>query len=209
MRLYDISRTLAPGIAVWPGDAAFRREFAMQMQRGDSCNVGTVTMSVHTGSHSDAPRHFDPDGLDISQVPLEKYLGPATVIEIPAQADRIEVQLLAGLEPDKLRRVLFKTRASELPSAEWDESFVYLALETAELLGQAGTLLVGLDSPSVDPFSSKTLTTHKLLLRAGIAILEGLYLQEVPPGEYELIALPLKLQGFDGSPVRAVLRSCP
>ena len=205
MKLYDISRTIAPGIAVWPGDTPFQNHFAMQMQKGDSCNVGTVTMSVHTGSHGDAPLHFDDRGLDISEVPLDKYLGLATVVEI-SSATCIEPQHIAGLDYGRISRILFKTKASARLDGEWDEDFVYLSEAAAELLGEKGVQLVGLDSPSVDPFRSKTLTAHKILLRHGVAILEGLNLQGVHPGEYELIALPLKLQGLDASPVRAVLR---
>jgi arylformamidase len=205
MALYDISRRIAPGIAVWPGDTPFQNHFVMQMQKGDSCNVGTVTMSVHTGSHTDAPFHFEDRGLDISEVPLDKYLGPATVIEIPS-AKCIEPRHIVGLDYGKTSRILFKTKASARPNDAWDEDFVYLSEAAAELLGQNAVQLVGLDSPSVDPFRSKTLTAHKILLRYGVAILEGLNLQAVPPGEYELIALPLKLAGLDASPVRAVLR---
>lgn len=205
MALYDISRTIAPGIAIWPGDTPFQNHFVMQMEKGDSCNVGTVTMSVHTGTHSDAPLHFDDQGLDISKVPLDKYLGPATVVEIPSAAC-IEPRHIAELDYERISRILFKTKASERPDDEWDEDFVYLSEAAAELLGKKGVQLVGLDSPSVDPFRSKTLTAHKILLRYGVAILEGLNLNSVSPGEYELIALPLKLAGLDASPVRAVLR---
>lgn len=205
MGLYDISRTIAPGIAVWPGDTPFGHKFAMQMQNGDSCNVGTITMSVHTGSHSDAPLHFDDRGSDISGMPLEKYLGPATVVEISSDSS-IEPKHLVRLAFDKISRMLFKTKASACPDDEWDEDFVYLSKAAAELLGEQGVQLVGLDSPSVDPFRSKTLAAHKILRHYEVAILEGLNLQGIPPGEYDLIALPLKLQGLDASPVRAILR---
>ena len=203
--LYDISRPVSPAIAVWPGDQAFHMRWTMRLASGDSCNVAAVTMSVHTGTHADAPYHFDEHGAAIADVPLEPYLGPATVVEAGAGGS-IDGDTLRALDLARIRRVLFKTRASGLPESQWDTGFAFLTERAAQHLADSGLLLVGTDAPSVDAHDSKTLAAHRALARGGVAILESLHLAAVPPGEYELIALPLRLAGLDASPVRAVLR---
>jgi len=204
MKIYDISRTISPVIAVWPGDQRFELRWTMQIQKGASVNVGAITLSVHTGTHADAPYHFDEQGVDISRLPLEKFIGPAMVVEVP-DAQRVEIEHVRPLDFSRIKRVLFKTKAGDLDDSRWEDDFVYLATETAEFLGTQGVQLVGLDTPSIDPMKSKTLDAHKILARYGIVNLENLNLSSVPPGEYQLIALPLKLKGLDASPVRAVL----
>lgn len=205
MILYDISRPVSPAIAVWPGDQAFQMRWTMRLDAGDSCNVAAVTMSVHTGTHADAPYHFDDRGSAITSVSLEPYLGPATVVEIRA-GDAIDLTDLQGLALTGVRRILFKTKASGLPESQWDTAYVYLTERAAQHLADHSVLLVGTDAPSVDAHDSKTLAAHRALARGGVALLESLHLAAVPPGEYELIALPLRLVGLDASPVRAVLR---
>ena len=204
MKIYDISRTLSPTIAVWPGDQKFEHRWTMQISRGASVNVGAITLSVHTGSHADAPFHFDDAGANISQLRLEKFIGLATVIEIK-DAAKIHVEHIRDLDFSRVQRILFKTPGSFLEDSHWLDDFVYIATETAEFLGKNKVQLVGMDTPSVDPMTSKTLSTHKVLARYGIVNLENLNLSQVSPGEYQLIALPLKLSGLDASPVRAVL----
>jgi arylformamidase len=204
MNIYDISRTVSPSIAVWPGDQRLEHRWTMQIQKGASVNVGAITLSVHTGTHADAPYHFDEQGVDISRLPLEKFIGPAIVVEVP-DAQRVEIEHVRPLDFSRIERILFKTRGSDLDDSRWEDDFVYLTPETAEFLGKQSVQLVGLDSPSVDPMKSKTLDTHKMLARYGIVNIENLNLSDVPPGEYQLIALPLKLKGLDASPVRAVL----
>jgi arylformamidase len=162
-------------------------------------------MSVHTGTHVDAPFHFDPAGEDISGVPLDRFLGPARVVECAGNGP-LDAAQLAGYPLEQVQRVLFKTRASAVPPGRFEKDFVSLTEDAADFLGCRGILLVGTDAPSVDGFSSKTMSVHKKLLRYGIAILEGVRLAEVPPGDYELIALPLRFRGLDGSPVRAILK---
>ncbi|MDQ7858909.1 MAG: cyclase family protein [Armatimonadota bacterium] len=204
MKLYDISRPVSSGTAVWPGDQQFEPRWTMHQESGHSVTVAAVTMSVHTGTHADAPFHFDPDGRPIGAVALEPYLGPAVVVEVHTPhigLAEVEAMGLAGF-----RRVLFKTRASAVPASEWDTEFPYLTEQAAQWLADQGMLLVGTDAPSVDAFSSRALLAHKALARGGVAILEWLDLAAVPPGAYELIAIPLKLVGLDASPVRAVLR---
>lgn len=205
MQIYDISQTIRKGIAVWPGDQRFRFRWTMKLEEGDSCNASAVTMSSHTGTHVDAPYHFDNSGADIGSVPLTHYLGPARVVSL--QVERaITAADLEKLDWQDVERVIFKTRASGLPEGQFDRSFVYLAEDSARFLGERGLLLVGTDAPSVDAFSSKSLRAHKVLLEHGTAILEGARLTHVPEGDYELICLPLKFGGLDGSPVRAILR---
>jgi arylformamidase len=206
MPIYDISQTIDDKIAVWPGDQKFRHRWSMRIEKGDSCNVSAVTMSVHTGTHLDAPYHFDDAGHDIGSVPLHLCLGPARVVAVPAEERCISAPYLACLDWKGVKRILFRTRSGESGGDRFERDFVYLAEDGAEVLAAQGLLLVGTDAPSVDAYSSKTLRCHRILHARGIVILEGVRLAHTPPGDYELICLPLKLAGPDGSPVRAVLR---
>ena len=205
MEIYDISQTLCEGIAVWPGDRPFRSDWTMRVRDGASCNVSAITMSAHTGTHIDAPLHFDERGGDVAAIPPDCFIGSARVVEL-----QVEQCITAGdlrrLPIQGARRLLFKTRKVWKEDREFGPRFVYLAEDAAEYLGGLGLLLVGTDAPSVDAFDSKTLPSHRALCRHQIAILEGARLDTVPPGDYELICLPLKLAGLDGSPVRAILR---
>jgi arylformamidase len=176
----------------------------MQIAKGAAVNVGAITLTVHAGTHADAPLHFLPDGVDISRLDLQKFIGPAVVIEI-SDAPEIGVAHLRELDFSRIQRVLFKTRSSSLSDSVWVDDFVFLNTEAAEFLGKHQIKLVGMDTPSVDSMISKTLSTHKTLAGHGIVNLENLNLSQVSPGEYQLIALPLKLAGLDASPVRAVL----
>ncbi len=207
--LYDITRPVTPDLAVWPGDTPYRATYVMQMAQGAPVNVSAITLSAHTGTHADAHYHYDPQGERIGQMPLEAYIGPATVIDLgPLLPDGgpILPDHLAGLDLARIQRLLVKSRASLRPDQVWEARFVYLAPETARMLAEAGLRLFGTDAPSVDPQDSQTLDAHHILRTGPVAILEMLQLRHVPPGEYELIALPLKLDN-DGSPVRAVLRT--
>ncbi|MDZ7651932.1 MAG: arylformamidase [Burkholderiaceae bacterium] len=203
--LYDISPTIAAGFPVFPGDTPFSFRWTWSMSATCPVNVSEVTMSPHTGSHTDAPLHYDPPGASMAEVPLDAYLGPCRVIHaigVGALIEPCHVEPhLAGLPP----RVLVRTY--ERTPAAWDSGFTAFAPATLELLAAHGVQLVGLDTPSLDPEQSKTLDSHQVVRRHGIAVLEGIVLDEVPAGDYELIALPLKWQGLDASPVRAVLRT--
>lgn len=207
MAIYDISQVLNPEAPVWPGDQKFRLRWSMRIRDGDSCNVSSVTMSVHTGTHLDAPYHFDDAGCDVGSVPLRLCLGPARVVVAPAGEQSISSAFLETLDWRGIERILFRTRASEAAEDHFLRDFVFLAEDGAEFLAARGLLLVGTDAPSVDAYRSKSLRCHKILHGNGTAILEGARLAHVPPGDYELICLPLKFSGLDGSPVRAVLRS--
>ncbi len=206
MVIYDISQTLGKNTAVWPGDQKFRHRWSMQIAKGHSCNVSAITMSVHTGTHVDAPYHFDEAGLDIGGAQLLPFLGPARVLDVPPDLRAISAEFLDRLDWSGVERVLFRTRASKLQEDQYDRNFTCLAEDGAEFLAARKLLLVGTDALSVDAFASKSMVCHKILCGQGIAILEGARLAHVPLGDYELICLPLKLAGLDGSPVRAVLR---
>jgi len=203
LRFIDISQRLSSGIPVWPGDTEFQTFWKMQLQKGDSCNVGSVTMSLHTGTHVDAPKHFLNDGSAISELKLETFMGPAIVMDLTNQP-MVEKSSLANLNKNTPLRVLLKTMTAN--KEIFDSTFSYLQPEAAEFLASLRIKLVGIDTPSVDKPDSKTLDTHKILARQNIAILENLFLNDVDAGIYELIAFPLNLAGMDASPVRAVLR---
>ncbi len=203
--LYDISRTLAPGTAVWPGDTPFGLAWVSRMEQGDSVNVSALTLSPHTGTHADAPLHYNVKGLAMAHVPLDLYIGPALVAELDVPG-KIEAEDLAALDLKGAPRLLIKTAAGARPDDEWRDEFPWFSVAAVQWLAQNGVRLIGTDAPSVDEMTSKTLDAHHALDAAGINILENLQLSAVPPGLYELIALPLKLLN-DGSPVRAILRT--
>ncbi len=207
MRIFDISQPIGKGMAIWPGDRKFQSEWTMRIEDGDSCNVSAVTMSVHTGTHVDAPFHFDIGGTAMADFPLEPFIGPARVVEYQGP-EPLSAEELEGFRFEELERLLIKTRASSIPSHQFEREFVHLTEDGAEYLGKCHLKLFGTDAPSVDGFASSSMSVHKTLLRYQIAILEGVRLAEVSPGDYELIALPLRLTGLDGSPVRAILRQC-
>ena len=205
-RLHDISRLVRAGIPVWPGDTAFDFSFVARIAEGASCNVGRVEMSVHTGTHIDAPLHFDDEGADAARVPLENYVGPCVVADVRPSARGILPGDLPEALADQLAtapRLLLRSYA-ERPAA-FDEGMAHCTPELADWLSARGVRLLGVDTDSMDAFESKDLPAHHRLHHHGIAILEGIDLSAVRPGLYELVALPLRLEGADGSPVRAIL----
>jgi arylformamidase len=205
MRIYDITRPISPTLAVWPGDTPYTHTWTMRIANGESVNLSTITLSAHTGTHADAPYHFDDQGVLINAIPLSAYIGRATVLHLPFTGS-ILPEHIAGIDLATVERLLIRTPASDCADDQWHEAIAYPVPETAALLGRHGVRLFGSDAPSVDPLDSKTLDGHHALYRQGIAILENLQLRDVPPGQYELIALPLHLP-TDGSPVRAILRT--
>jgi arylformamidase len=200
----DISQRLENQIPVWPGDTPFSYEVSWSKEDSGSVNVGQMTMSTHTGTHIDAPFHFDNDGKRVIELDINLYIGPALVIHVP-NVTSIGVKELAGVDLEKVARLIIRTDA-------WKERQVFpdsippIEPELAAYLAELGVRLLGLDLPSVDPLDSKELSAHHELNRFGIHILEGLVLDDVAPGDYELAALPLPLVEADGSPVRAVIR---
>jgi arylformamidase len=203
--LYDISPTVRPEIPVWPGDTPFQARLSWSIAAGASVNVTALTTTLHLGAHADAPFHTEPRGEGMAEMPIDRYLGPCRVIKVPA-SPLVEPRHLEGIDLDSPRRLLFRSD-SVRDRKSFPDRFTALSPELAALLVERGALLVGVDTPSVDPFDSKELPAHHALARGGVAILEGLLLDGVPEAVYELIALPLKLAGLDASPVRAVLRT--
>jgi len=203
--LYDLSPTIRPETPVWPGDTAFQTRLSWSIAEGASVNLSAITTTPHLGSHADAPFHTEPRGDGIAAMPLAPYLGPCRVVRVPPQP-LIEPRHVEGIDLASPGRLLFKSE-SVRDRKVFPERFTALSPELANLLAEKGVLLVGMDTPSVDPFDSKTLDAHHALFRGGVAILEGLVLDGVPEGIYELIALPLRMAGLDASPVRAVLRT--
>jgi len=203
-RLWDISQTLRTNLPVWPGDTPFAARRTWDMGAGSPVNVSAFEASTHAGTHADAPLHYAAAGAASADVDLTPYLGPCRVVDARMCGAVIEadfVERLGALPP----RVLFRTYDA-FPHGAWRSDFATVSAAAIAGLARRRVRLVGLDSPSLDPEDSKTMDAHQAVLAADMRILEGLVLDEVPPGDYELIALPLKLEGLDAAPVRAVLR---
>jgi len=203
--IYDITPLISPALRVWPGDTPPTRELLMDMTRGDNLTLSTLRATVHLGAHADAPSHYGATAPSIEARSLEYYFGSCEVVRIPMERGaRIAPGDLS--RPVRAPRVLFAT--GTYPNAElFNEDFASLSPELIDHLARQSVKLVGIDTPSVDLFTSKDLPSHQACLRHDMAILEGIVLEGVPEGPYELIALPLKLEGFDASPVRAILRT--
>ena len=203
--LYDITPLISPDLKVWPGDTPPSREVLMDMRRGENLTLSTLRSTVHLGAHADAPNHYGEQAPSIEARSLDFYLGRCQVM-------RLEIGRGTRVTPSNVssaisaERILFATGTYPDPN-HFNEDFAALSPELIDHLARRSVRLVGIDTPSVDLFASKDLPSHQACLRHDIAILEGIVLDGVPEGLYELIALPLKLQGFDASPVRAVLRS--
>ncbi len=207
MKILDITRPLIDGIAVWPGDERFRATFSAEIGSESTVNVGAVSMSLHTGTHVDAPRHYRREGKAVDELDLTAFVGPAMVVEILTREaiQPYHLERLERLELGDAQRVLFKTSASHARPDGWYTDFPALAPATIDFLADRGVVLIGVDGASVDPVESKTLAAHHRLAERGIVNIEGLWLPHVAPGHYRLIALPLPITGMDASPVRAVL----
>ncbi len=205
-KIWDISQTLSANTPVWPGDTAYRAYRTVELTENCPVNISKLELSTHTGSHADAPLHYDNKGLAIDQVDVSHYIGPCIVINATSATNLIEPEHIIDQLPATLERVLLKTYQT-FPGASWDNDFTAISVDTVELLASRGAFLIGIDSPSLDPQNSKQLDAHHCVRKHQMAILEGLVLDDIEPGEYELIAPPLKLAGMDASPVRALLRS--
>jgi arylformamidase len=204
MRIYDISIALHTRLACWPGDAPFAWRWSYRKSAGAEANVGQVSLSVHAGTHTDAPFHFCDSGPTVEALALDPYLGPACVLDVSGR-DVIRAADLQAIDVARTPRVLLRT-GGWVDHSRFPERIAVLDADVPGWLADRGAVLVGLDVPSVDALDGKDLPNHHALGSRGIAILESLDLAGVPEGVYELIALPLKLVGADGSPVRAVLR---
>ena len=203
--LWDISPPVHAGSPVFPGDAPFGLQWAARIGPGCPVNLSTLTLSPHTGAHADAPLHYDDAGAAVGELSLTPYLGHCRVIHALACGPLVQWAHIAHAVQDLPPRVLVRTYA-RAPVDRWDPDLPAYAPDTIERLADLGVLLVGIDSASVDPATSKALDSHQVLRRRGLRVLENLVLDDVPEGDYELIALPLKLTTACASPVRAVLR---
>lgn len=207
MPIIDISRTLRPEIAVWPGDSRFALEKALERSRGDSVNLTTLTLSAHTGSHVDGPLHFADEGEVIAALDLQPYWGAAQVVSVNKSSGPLFPEDFAGYDLGLAPRLLVRSPAGKGDPNRFPRRFVYPSPALADRLGKLGVVLYGSDTPSMDPEDSKTLDGHNALYRNKIAILEWLDLSQAPDGLYDLVALPLKIAEGEGSPVRAALRA--
>ncbi|MEC7351909.1 MAG: cyclase family protein [Planctomycetota bacterium] len=206
MNLIDITPVISERTLVYPGDTRPTREVRWRLEDGDPVTLSTLRTSVHVGAHADAPSHYGPSGRPIDAQPLELYVGPCEVVKARApRGGLVGVRHLVDGIPET-ERLLIDTGSFD-GVEDWNDDFCGLEPELVDLLAERGVRLVGIDTPSVDPQESKDLPTHARFLEHDRAILEGLLLGDVPAGNYELIALPLPLEGFDASPVRAILRS--
>ena len=205
MKLIDISRPITSGMPVWPGDSEVEFSLSSSKTKGSDANVGRLAMGVHAGTHADAAYHYNEAGVRIDEMPLDLFVGPARVVDIRSQSF-ITPELLAGIDFTGTPRVLFRsdtwTDMTKFPT-EWP----VLGMATPAWLAERGVRLIGLDVPSVDTLTSVGMLMHHTIDRAGLFILENLDLRDVAPGIYNLIALPLRIKGADGSPIRAVLQT--
>lgn len=202
-RILDISPLISSRLAVWPGDIPFLRTVSCSMKNGDNLELSSITSTLHLGAHADAPSHYAREGSGMAEEDLSPYIGPCQVVHVALpRGERILPRHLGGILAP---RVLFRTDSFPDPE-HFNTDFNSLSPGLIEHLHSQGCVLVGLDTPSVDPFESTKLESHQALARTGMRNLEGLVLGHVEPGLYTLIALPLKLEGADASPVRAILR---
>ena len=205
-RLWDISPPVHAGSPVFPGDTAYSQQWCATIGPGCPVNVSAITLSPHVGAHADAPLHYDESGATIGDVSLDAFLGPCRVIHAIGCGPLIEWRHIAhALNSALPPRVLVRTYATA--PEHWDGQLTAFAPDTIVRLADHGVLLVGIDTASIDPADSKQLPSHQVIRRRGLRVLENLVLDDVPEGDYELIALPLKLTTADASPVRAVLRA--
>ena len=204
-RLWDISPPVAAGSPVFPGDTPYQQRWAASLSPDCPVNVSEITLSPHVGAHADAPLHYDAKGASVGLLDLQPYLGLCRVIHCIDRGPLVQWSHIQHALEHLPARVLVRTY-QRMPIDRWDPSLTAFAPDTIERLAQCGAQLIGIDTASIDPADSKTLDSHQVIRRRGLRVLENLVLDDVPEGDYELIALPLKLIDADASPVRAVLR---
>lgn len=203
----DISVLLHTGMAHWPDNPPVQIEYMLHMSRGDVCNVSTLSMGSHSGTHMDGPFHFLPEGQGLHEMPLDAAIGRARIIEIH-DTESIKPDELRPHDIQRGERILFKTQNSAhcWKTDTFVEDFVYISQEAARYLASVGVQIIGVDYLSVGGYTKDGVETHRALLEAGIWIIEGLDLSQVQPGIYELICLPIKVAESDGAPARAIIR---
>lgn len=202
--VFDISPEISSGTAVFPGDTVFSQKVLMDCKKGDNLGLSSFTTTPHIGAHVDAPNHYHASGVGISERDLSYYMGLCQVIAPKTpRGERIQLQHIAG-KTVSAPRVLFKTNSFPDPN-NWNNDFCSLSPELVDALAKSKVCLVGIDTPSIDPADDKKLESHTKIFENNMAILEGIVLDGVPEGMYQLLALPLKMKNLDASPVRAVL----
>ncbi len=209
MRIYDVSLPITKDLPIWPGDPTIIIDRFSKIEAGADANVTQISMCVHVGTHVDAPFHYlGEDALTVDLLPLNMLTGRAYVLQLADEVDSINADILYHAQiPPRTRRLLFKTRNSALwsnPELKFRRDFVAISADGAQFLVEHGIRLVGVDYLSVAPFSAP-IPTHRILLQAGIAVVEGLDLSKVSPGRYSMYCLPLKIAGADGAPARVIL----
>jgi arylformamidase len=206
----DVTATLDPATTpVYEGNAPLVFEFQLDMRKGDALSLSKLSLGAHSGTHIDAPQHFIRDGVSIDKVPLDALIGHARVIEIPDSVQSIDAAELNRHKWRDAERVIFRTRSAIhgwMSSPTFHHDFAYVAPDAAQLLADAGIKLVGIDYISAEKFGAPAPLTHRILLGKGIPIVEGMALESVTPGDYDLIVLPMKVGGHEGAPARAVMR---
>ena len=209
MKIYDITVPFSTNLPVYPGDPTVQINQVSSLEKGDICTVSHLSFSSHTGTHVDPPSHFVTGAMTLDQLPLEVLIGKTRVVDTK-EISAIDCTTIQQANLDGVERVLFKTRNSrrwkEKSFSKFDENFVYLETDAAELLVEIGIKLVGIDYLSIEKFNFVKPTTHWALLKNNVVIVEGLDLSEVEAGEYELICLPMKIKDGDGGPARVILR---
>jgi len=205
--LYDITRTIRPTMHVWPGLTPYHAEPMLQITEGAAVNVMTLTTTAHIGTHADAYYHYEADGKYAAEMPLSHYIGRCRVVTVTRNEGALLLEDFAQVDLIGGERLLIHSHVSNLADEQWPEEIPYLSVELIEYLAKLDYKLIGLDSPSVDAYDSKELPCHHALQQHKMVNLEQLMLRDVPDGDYELIALPLKLDLACASPVRAILRT--
>ena len=205
MTLWDISPALRPGTPAFPGDTPYREERTWVLGPDCPVNVGAITLSTHAGSHADAPLHYDADGAPAGDFDLTRFIGPARVVDLRGVGPLVRPEHLTAALATPIRRLLLRTW-ERMPQDRWEPDFTAIDPAAIDFMAAKGIDLIGTDAASVDPATSKTLDAHLAVRHHGMLILENLVLDQVPAGDYELIALPLKLMNMDAAPLRAVLR---
>ncbi len=207
-KIWDISPPVNAHSPVFPGDTGYQQSWSATIGEACPVNVSAITLSPHVGAHADAPLHYDPSGMAIGEVGLDAFIGPCRVIHAMGCGPLVEWRHIEHALFELPERVLVRVY-ERMPQAAFDHALPAIASATVERLANLGVKLIGIDSASIDPASSKALPSHQVIRQRGLRVLENLMLDDVPEGDYELIALPLKLTTADASPVRAILRELP
>ena len=204
--IYDITRRVHENTAVWPGDQPYRLRHSLRRSEGAVVNLTAMEATLHLGTHVDAWYHCDDEGATAAHMPLAACIGPARLLTVTRRDGPLAHADLGRVSLAGVKRLLLRSEVSQLAEDQWPETWPWPGEDLIELLAKGGLRLLGLDAPSVDAFDSETLPGHHALRRHGIVTLESLWLRDVPDGDYELVALPLRLEGACASPVRAILR---